>query len=72
MFFYLTEITVSIMTVISNIAAEEEQFTILSFPPRICESKSSNIYNSVIPESVMSALITGMLSIITWIIYKVN
>ena len=68
----MTEITVSVMTVVSNIAAEEERFTITTFPPRICENRNNNIYNSVLPESVMAALTTGMLVIITWIIYKVN
>ena len=60
------------MVVVSNITAEEERFTIPSFPPRICENKNNNIYNSILPESIMSALITGMLAIICWVIYKVN
>ena len=71
-FIYLTEITVSVMTVVSNIAAEEERFTIATFPPRISENRNNNIYNSILPESVIVALTTSMLVIIAWIIYKVN
>ena len=67
-----TEIALSAMIVISNITAEEDRFTVLSFPPRICENQNNNIYNSILPESVIAAMTTGMLVIIGWIIYKVN
>ena len=72
MFIHLTEIVVFVMIVISSVTAEEEPFTIPSFPPRICQDRNNNIYNTVLPESVMAALITGMIAIIGWIIYKVE
>ena len=72
MFIYLTELTVSVVVVISNVAAKEERFTILSFPPRICENKNDTFYDSILPESVVAALLTGMLVVIGWVIYKVK
>ena len=72
MFIYYTELAVSVVVVFSNVAAEEERFTLLSFPPRICENKESTFYNSILPRSVVASLVTGMLVIIGWVIYKVN
>ena len=72
MFIHLTEITLSVTIVFSNVTAEEDRFTIPSFPPRICQNKNNNVYNSILPESVMAALVTGMLVIVGWIIYKVK
>ena len=69
---YFTELAVSVTVVISNVIAEEERFTVPSFPPRICENKDSTFYNSILPRSVVAALVTGMLSIIGWVIYKVK
>ena len=72
MFIYLTELAVSAVVVISHVAAKEERFTIRSFPPRICENKNNNVYDSILPKSVVGALVTGMLVIIGWVIYKVK
>ena len=67
-----TEIAISAMIVISSLAREENQLTIFSFPPRFCEAKTTTVYSRVIPESVIGAVMTAMLVIIGWVIYKVN
>ena len=67
-----TEIVISAIAVISNVTAEEERFTLPSFPPRICENKNNNLYNSILPESVVATMMTAMLIIVGWVIYKVN
>ena len=60
------------MTFIGTIGKGEEQFTILSFPPRICENQNGNLYSIILPNIFMGAVITVMLVIIGWIIYKVR
>ena len=60
------------MVVVSNITAEEDRFTLPSFPPRIRESKNNGLYNSILPKGVVAALMTAMLVIISWVIYKVS
>ena len=69
---YLTEIAISAVMVISTLAREEDQLTILTFPPRICEVKETTVYGNIIPVGVIGAVLMGMLVIIGWVIYKVN
>ena len=59
------------MMVISNIAAEEERFTVLYFPPRICENNSNNLYSSLLPATIAASVLTCMLVMLGWVIYKV-
>ena len=72
MFIYFKELAVSVVVVISNVAAEEERFTLPSFPPRICENKDSTFYNSILPRSGVAALVTDIFVMIGWVIYKVK
>ena len=70
-FISFTEITLSAIIVISGIAAKAERFTIPSFPPTSCVNSNTNFY-TVIPDAVVGMLMTGMLVIIGWVIYKVK
>ena len=69
---YLTEIAISAAIVISSLAREEDRLTILTFPPRMCEAKDTSVYGSVIPDCTFGVVLTSMLVIIGWVIYKVN
>ena len=69
---YLTEIAISATIAISSLAREEDQLTILTFPPRNCEAKDNTVYGTIIPECALGAVLTCMLVIIGWVIYKVN
>ena len=71
-FICFTETALVAVVIIVNVVSEEERFTILSFPPRVCERKNYSFYNSVLPRSVTGLVFTSMLVIIGWIIYKVN
>ena len=66
-----TEIAISAMMVVSNIAAEEARFTVLYFPPRICENSSNNLYSSLLPATIASSTLTCMIVTLGWVIYKV-
>ena len=69
---YFTEIAISAILIISNVVAKEERFTILHFPPRRCVNRSENLYSSLLPGTLAAFVITCILVILGWIIYKVN
>ena len=60
------------MLVVSKVAPEEEQYTILSFPPRRCDSKQNNFFSAILPKSVIALAASVMLIAIAWVIHKVS
>ena len=69
---FLAEIVIPAMLVLSKVAPREQQYTILSFPPRRCEDKQSNFLSAILPKSAITFAATIMLVIIGWIIHKVS
>ena len=66
------EIVISAIQVTRNLAAEEERFTVVSFPPRTCENRNNNFYNSILPQSIIASMTTAMIVGVGWIIFKVS
>ena len=69
---FLAEIFIPAMLVLSKVAPGEEQYTILSFPPRRCEDKQSNFFSAILPKSAIALAASAMLVIIGWVIHKVG
>ena len=66
-----TAASVATIVVISGVTAEENQFTILSFPPLMCDEKESGFYNSILPGAATYFMAITMLATIGWVIHKV-
>ena len=66
-----TAASMATIVVISGVTAEENQFTILSFPPLICDENESGFYNSILPGAATYFMAITMLATIGWVIHKV-
>ena len=69
---FYPEIVIPAMIVISSLVPEEEQFTILFFPPKRCEEKNGTYFTSILPECIIAVMGISMLVVIGWIIHKVR
>ena len=63
---------IALAVVVRNAAASERKFTLLVFPPTICEDDGRTIYTSLLPPTFIAALLFTMLFVIGVIIHKVR
>ena len=69
---FLTEILIPTILVLRKVAPREEQYTIISFPPRRCDDKQDNFFSAILPKSLIALAASVMLVTIGWIIHKVS
>ena len=69
---FFAAIGIALIVVVRGAAADENHYTILFFPPTICEDDGRTIYTALLPPSLSAALLFTMLSVIGLVIHKVK
>ena len=69
--FFFAVIGIALIVLVRGAAADESHFTIIFFPPTICEDDGRTIYTALLPPSLSAALLFTMLSFIGLVIHKV-
>lgn len=69
---FLAAIAIALVVVVRNAAASERQFTVIVFPPTICEDDGRTVFNALLPPSLTAVFICIVLSVICLVIHKVR